>query len=78
MRARRSSSSHRRHQASAITTFTHPERQRIPDLYHGLLDLGVIPSFRHDRAGSPHVRFSPHFYNTPREIERVFELIDRL
>lgn len=63
--------------ASGITTFTHSARARIPDYYRHLLDHGVIPSFRHDRAGIPYLRFSPHFYNTIAEIERVFELMDQ-
>jgi selenocysteine lyase/cysteine desulfurase len=61
--------------ASGITTFTHADRGKLPGLYRHLLDHGVIPSFRQDRAGVPYLRFSPHFYNTEDEIGRVLDLI---
>jgi len=62
--------------ASGITSFTDYENpQRIEALYPFLLEQNIVLSFRHDRAGVPHLRFSPHFYNTHGEIERVMETI---
>lgn len=62
--------------ASGITSCTDRERpERVGDLYQALLRAGVVASFRHDRAGCPHLRFSPHFYNTHAEVEGVFEAI---
>lgn len=52
---------HRRH----ILVFRHP-RAEPERLLEGLADRGVIASLR--RGG---VRLSPHFYNTPEEMERV-------
>jgi len=64
--------------ASGITSCTDPDRpDRIGGLYHALHEAGIITSFRHDRAGRPHLRFSPHCYNTHAELERVFEVIRR-
>jgi len=31
----------------------------------------VIASYRQDRAGTQAIRFSPHFYNTEEEFDRV-------
>ncbi len=62
--------------ATAITTITSADHQRITALYKTFLDRDVIPSFRHDRDGVPFIRFSPHFYNHEGDIERVFEVID--
>ncbi len=62
--------------ASAITTFSHPSRD-LGALYRFFSENGVVASFRFDRGGKAYLRFSPHFYNTAAEFERVFELIDR-
>lgn len=35
----------------------------------------VAVSLRHDRSGRAHLRFSPHYYNTEAEVDRVAELI---
>lgn len=35
----------------------------------------VTVSVRHDRTGRAHLRFSPHFYNTVAEMDRVADLI---
>lgn len=64
--------------ASGITSCT--DRNRPGDMaatYRSLLDQDIVPSFRHDREGVPHLRFSPHFYNTPREIEETLEALRR-
>lgn len=62
--------------ASSITTFRHPEKD-LARLFDDLSSRGVVSSYRHDRAGNDYIRFSPHFYNTEKEIDRVFEIIDK-
>lgn len=62
--------------ASSITTFT-SDRVDLEKLHAHLSANQVSTSWRHDRAGTPHLRLSPHFYNTEAEIDRVFEVIDR-
>jgi cysteine desulfurase / selenocysteine lyase len=62
--------------ASGITSCTDPVRPgRIGELYQLLHESGIVASFRHDRKGRPYLRFSPHFYNTHAEVERVLEVI---
>ncbi|MCB1227344.1 MAG: aminotransferase class V-fold PLP-dependent enzyme [Verrucomicrobiales bacterium] len=63
--------------ASGITTVwrqpgTGPD---VEALFPLLQESGIHPSLRHDRAGRPHLRFSPHFYNTVAEMDRVAEVI---
>src|SRR5690606_2560561 len=56
--------------ASGITSCFHVDRPgRMGELHATLKRAKVETSFRHDRAGRPHLRFSPHFYNTHAEIE---------
>jgi len=63
--------------ASGITSCTDSDRpDRIGHLYHTLHQAGVVASFRHDRAGRPHLRFSPHFYNTHDEVDRVLAVME--
>ncbi|MDF1859395.1 MAG: aminotransferase class V-fold PLP-dependent enzyme [Verrucomicrobiales bacterium] len=62
--------------SSGITSCTdrnHPGF--IEQAYRKLLDENVVASFRHDRQGIPFLRFSPHFYNTHAEIERVLDIL---
>ena len=60
--------------ASGITSCTDPGRPgRMEELYHALHRAGVVASLRHDREGRPHLRFSPHFYNTHAEIGRALK-----
>ena len=40
-----------------------------------LMAEGIVASVRGDRAGRDYLRFSPHFYNTQAELERVVDLI---
>jgi len=62
--------------ATGITTVIDPTRPgRIPALFHELTTQGIVASFRHDRAGVPHLRFSPHFYNTAAEAETVLSAL---
>ncbi len=62
--------------ASGITSCTDPDRPgRVGELHQALHQAGIATSFRHDRTGRPHLRFSPHFYNTHAELDRVFEVM---
>ena len=38
-------------------------------------EADVVPSLRRDRSGQAYLRFSPHFYNTESEIDRVIDLV---
>ena len=60
--------------ASGITTVWHPA---VPAsrLFERLEAAGVVASLRHDRAGREFLRFSPHYYNTPSELQRVAEVL---
>jgi len=49
----------------------------MPALFEKLTENDIVASFRHDRDGVPYIRFSPHFYNTHAEIDRVFATIDK-
>jgi selenocysteine lyase/cysteine desulfurase len=40
-----------------------------------LMAEGIVASVRGDRAGRDYLRFSPHFYNTQAELERVVNLL---
>lgn len=62
--------------ASSITSFTDPTRpDSISECYRRLHAEDIVASFRHGRDGVPHLRFSPHFYNTRAEIGRVLEVL---
>jgi cysteine desulfurase / selenocysteine lyase len=49
--------------------------QDLAALNKKLLDAGVVASLRGDRKGQNYIRFSPHFYNTDAELQRVLELL---
>ncbi|HEY5042070.1 MAG TPA: aminotransferase class V-fold PLP-dependent enzyme [Verrucomicrobiae bacterium] len=57
-----------------ITSIFQPGKDLAP-LHQKLADAGVIASLRTDRRGQNHLRFSPHFYNTDAELQRVLELL---
>ncbi len=59
---------------SGIVTVAHPDRD-MRQVYEALAAAGVVASPREDRAGRKFVRFSPHFYNTMNEVDRVVELL---
>jgi cysteine desulfurase / selenocysteine lyase len=60
--------------ASGITTFRHPERpMRL--IFDHLAQNNVSASFRYDREDRQYVRFSPHFYNTHEELNRIRQLL---
>jgi len=62
--------------ASSITSVTDlVNPRRIPELYDTLAQNQIVVSFRHDRKGTPFVRFSPHFYNTSTEIEQILDVL---
>lgn len=52
------------------------EKTPLAPIFEHLMAHGVICSLRHNRSGVFHLRFSPHFYNTEAEIDRVAELIE--
>jgi len=63
--------------ATGITTVVDTGNpDRLMPLYKNMLAAGVVASCRHDRENVPHLRFSPHFYNTMAEFDRVFATID--
>lgn len=61
--------------ASSITTATRETGSPLESVYGHLTENGVVLSLRYNRAGKAHLRFSPHFYNTEAEIDRVCALI---
>lgn len=56
--------------AHAITTLRR-EGADHKALHEKLLAAGIVSSLRADRAGREWLRFSPHFYNTEAEFDRV-------
>lgn len=60
--------------ASCITTVQHPQRS-LADISAHLTANSITTSLRHNRAGEPLLRFSPHFYNTEAEMDRVAKVI---
>jgi selenocysteine lyase/cysteine desulfurase len=63
--------------ASGITTVWHPTGS-IARMARALEQAGVVASLRFDRSGREYLRFSPHFYNTEEELERVAEVLSPL
>ena len=63
--------------ASGITTaWREPESGApVEKIFDHLATHDVVVSHRHNREGRGHLRFSPHFYNTETEVDRVIELI---
>lgn len=64
-------------QRSGIVSLTHVDRE-LKTVAQRLRDAGVRLSLRHDRQGRPWLRFSPHFYNTHDELERVAALLHKV
>jgi|SRR3984893_549289 cysteine desulfurase/selenocysteine lyase len=62
--------------ASGISTVSHPEKN-LKALFEQLGRADVICSLRLDRQGRHYLRFSPHFYNTEAEVDRVLEVLTR-
>lgn len=63
--------------ASCITTVQHPQRS-LADISAHLTAHNITTSLRHNRAGQPLLRFSPHFYNTEAEMDRVAQVVAEL
>ena len=59
---------------TAIVTLRHPTAN-MTRLYDELTAADVVVSHRHDRTGAALLRFSPHFYNTPTELDHAFEVL---
>jgi cysteine desulfurase/selenocysteine lyase len=60
--------------AGAITSIFSPGKN-LTALHQKLADAGIIASLRGDRKGNSYIRFSPHFYNTDAELQRVLEVL---
>jgi selenocysteine lyase/cysteine desulfurase len=63
--------------ASGITTVWHPQ-EKLEPIQEALAAQDIAVSLRHTRDGRAHIRFSPHFYNTLAEMNRVADAIQRL
>ena len=50
----------------------------LETLFEALAQRRIHPSLRHDRSGRALMRFSPHFYNTEAEMDRLAEIIAEL
>ncbi len=63
--------------ASGITTCWRPEGRgaALETVFEQLSARRIHASLRHNRAGQAFLRFSPHFYNTEAEMDRVAEAI---
>jgi cysteine desulfurase / selenocysteine lyase len=59
---------------SGIITVAHPTRD-IASEHKRLLENGIVCSPRQDRQGNQYLRFSPHFYNSEDEIDRVLDVL---
>lgn len=64
--------------ASSITTAMRDGGAPLEQVFDHLAKHHVTISLRHNRAGRAHLRFSPHFYNTEAEVDRVCALIDEV
>lgn len=64
--------------ASGITTAWRDESAggpSLPQIHEALTAQNIATSLRHDRSGKAYLRFSPHFYNTEAEMDRVISVI---
>ncbi len=59
---------------SGIVT-AHTDRKPSADLFAALDKACITASLRQDRTGTPWLRFSPHFYNTRAEMDRVLAVL---
>jgi cysteine desulfurase/selenocysteine lyase len=59
---------------SGIITVTHSTRN-IASQFKRLSANRVVCSPRQDREGNQYLRFSPHFYNTEDEVDRILEVL---
>jgi selenocysteine lyase/cysteine desulfurase len=63
--------------ASGITTVWHP-RLKLEPVQEGLAAQRIAVSLRHTRDERAHIRFSPHFYNTESEMDRVADAVETI
>jgi selenocysteine lyase/cysteine desulfurase len=61
---------------SGIVTFSHPDRD-LTEVFQRMTQARIFCSQRQDRQGIQYLRFSPHFYNSEAEIDRVLEIARR-
>lgn len=63
--------------ASGITTVWRDSAAgpSLEAVFEQLAAQRIHPSLRHTREGRPHLRFSPHYYNTLEEMDRVVEAV---
>jgi selenocysteine lyase/cysteine desulfurase len=61
--------------AKSPITSCHREGTEMKALGEKLAAENIIASVRSDRSGRDYLRFSPHFYNTPAELERAVALL---
>jgi cysteine desulfurase/selenocysteine lyase len=61
---------------SGIVTFSHPNRD-LTEVFQRLTQARIFCSQRQDRQGNHYLRFSPHFYNSEAEIDRVLDIATR-
>jgi selenocysteine lyase/cysteine desulfurase len=59
---------------SGIVAFFKPGED-LTALHQKLFDAKVVSSLRTDRTRQKYIRFSPHFYNTDQELDRVLEML---
>ncbi|HEX6567364.1 MAG TPA: aminotransferase class V-fold PLP-dependent enzyme [Chthoniobacterales bacterium] len=59
---------------SGIITVAHPNRDIVSE-HKRLLENRIVCSPRQDRQGNQYLRFSPHFYNSEDEIDRVLDVL---
>ncbi len=62
--------------ASGIVTVSRPGTS-MQGIFDRLTSEHVVCSPRQDRQGRDYIRFSPHFYNTESEVDRVLEVLAR-
>src|SRR5215469_8543129 len=63
--------------ASGILTVSRPGTD-MPALFDRLTSEQIVCSSRQDRQGRRFIRFSPHFYNTQAEVDRVLEVLAKV
>jgi cysteine desulfurase / selenocysteine lyase len=60
--------------ASGILTVSRPGTD-METLFERLTAANIVCSSRQDRQGRHYIRFSPHFYNTEREVDQVLKVM---
>jgi len=61
--------------ASGIVTVSRPGTD-MEAVFERLTAANIVCSSRQDRQGQHYIRFSPHFYNTEREVEQVLKVME--